>query len=51
MGRCRHFASVSVFGFLVGFFKVGSVFGFLKYRISVRFFGFFTLHSVSYKRR
>ena len=44
--------SVSVFYVGVGFrffgrffFKVGSVFGigFFKYRISVRFFGFFTL--------
>jgi len=27
MGRCRYFASVSVFVFLVGFYKVGWVFG------------------------
>ena len=27
VGRCRYFTSVSVFGFLVGFIKVGSVFG------------------------
>jgi len=34
MGRCRFFKLVSIFGFLFGFFKVGSVFGigFSKYR-------------------
>jgi hypothetical protein len=34
MGRCRFFKSVSVFGFLFGFLKVGSVFGvgFREYR-------------------
>ena len=34
MSRCRFLKSVSVFGFLHGFLKFGSVFGvgFLKYR-------------------
>ena len=43
VGRFRFFRSVSVFGFLVGFFSVGSVFGFgfLKTAVSVRFSVFF----------
>jgi len=32
LGRYRFFKSVSVFGFLVGFSKVGIGFGFSKYR-------------------
>jgi len=48
--RCRFFKSVSVFGFLSVFFKVGSVFGigFSKYRdIGVGFRNFFVLHAYS----
>jgi F0F1-type ATP synthase membrane subunit a len=43
MGRCRFFNSVSVFGFLVGFLKVGSVFGvgFVKNRGVGSVFRFF----------
>jgi hypothetical protein len=51
MGRCRFFKSVSVFGFLFGFLKVGSVFGvgFREYRdISIGFSFFFACFLNSY---
>jgi len=42
IGRCRYFASVSVFVFLVGFYKsrFSIRYRFLKYRLSVRLFGY-----------
>ena len=41
LGRYRFLKSVSLFGIIFGFSKVGSVFDFSKIAISVRFFVFF----------
>jgi hypothetical protein len=46
MGRFRFFRSVTVFGFFVGFFNVGSVSVFQKTAVFGSVFGFFRLNTV-----